>query len=64
MTIEELIEFLERRLKAGKIHGLGSVKIRDFRVSDEAMEAGSSGYADLEEVLVVGDDVYLLPSED
>jgi hypothetical protein len=61
MNIEELIEFLQRGLRAGTLHGLGSVKIRDFSVSEEAMEAGSDGYKDLSEVLIVGDDAYLLP---
>lgn len=61
MNIEELIEFLQKRIASGTIHGLGAVKIRDLSVSEEAMEAGSNGYLELEEVLVVGDDVYLLP---
>jgi len=60
MNIEELIEFLQRRLRNGAIHGLGSVMIRDLSVSEEAMEAGSNGYVELSEVLVIGDDVYLL----
>lgn len=61
VTVGELIELLERGVRSGRLHELGSVKIRDLSVSEEAMEAGSSGYVELAEVLMVEDSAYLLP---
>jgi hypothetical protein len=55
MTIEELIEKLTRLIKLGKLDPEQPVMIRNTAVSEEAMEAGSDGYAELSEVLVNGE---------
>lgn len=64
MTIEELIEKLTRLVKLGKLDPEQPVMIRNTAVSDEAMEAGSDGYAELSEVLVVREAAYLLVEEE
>lgn len=64
MTLEELITKLNRLVKAGKLDPDEPVKIRNTAVSDEAMDAGSDGYVELSEVLVVNGSAYLLIEED
>ncbi len=60
MTIEDLIEKLQRLIKAGKIDPENIVMIRNTQVSEDAMDAGSNGYTELDEVLVIEETVYLL----
>lgn len=54
MTVNELIAQLR------KLDDDAEVLVRDTAVSDDAMEAGSNGYVELEEVLVVEGQPYLL----
>lgn len=56
-----MLDKLNRAISQGKLDPHASVRLRDYRVSDEAMEAGSNGYSDVEEVLFVEDAAILLP---
>lgn len=58
MNVEQLMEKLKR------CNAEDEVLIRDTAVSDDAMEAGSNGYLELEEVLVVEGQPYLLIETD
>ena len=53
MTIEELIKLLQRAVEVGTASESDLVFIRDYTVSDVAMQAGSYGYVDLGEVLMI-----------
>lgn len=61
MTIEELIEELRRAIRNGA-DPESEVLVRNSVVSEAAMEAGSKGYVELEEVLLVPatGEIYLL----
>lgn len=54
MTIEELIEALHDAVRHGRVSAEDEVLIRNPQVSEEAMSAGSNGYATIAEVLVIG----------
>lgn len=60
MTVEELIQKLKRAVDLGRVDAEAEVHFRDYRISDEAMEAGSNGYAAVEEVLITPDGVKFL----
>ena len=60
MEVQQLINLLQRQLDLGRIEEKDIVKFRDFSVSEEAMEAGSEGYIEIEEALIVPGVVYLL----
>lgn len=60
MPVEELMELLNRALRDGRLSPESAVKVRNTAVSEEAMEAGSSGYSDLEEILIADDEAFLL----
>lgn len=53
MNVGELIQELQRAVKAGRLHELDDVMVRNTAVSEAAMEAGSDGYLPLDEVLIV-----------
>jgi hypothetical protein len=57
MTIDELLEKIKASERAGKIvTSEDSVFVRDPNVSQAAIDAGSSPWIDVEEILVVPDD--------
>lgn len=56
MTVEELMSKLRRLIQIGRINEDAVISIRDLSVSQYAMDAGSSGYIELDEVLVVSAD--------
>lgn len=57
MTIDELLEKIARAERAGKIDTSGdSVFVRDPAVSEAAIEAGSSPWVEVDEILVIPDD--------
>jgi hypothetical protein len=60
MTVTELVEELQRKLKNGSLNPDDVVELRDPEVSYDAMQAGSSGWTELEEVLPSGDGRALL----
>jgi hypothetical protein len=60
MTVEELIADLQRRIANGSLNPDDAVQMRDPEVSYDAMQAGSNGWTDLEEVLPSGDGRALL----
>lgn len=62
MTVEELYNKLKQVIQSGDVDA--DVMVRDLSVSEEAMEAGSSGYKELEEVLIVHGVPHLLITED
>ena len=56
MNGEQLIDQLRRLERAGRIDlESDELVVRDPNISDEAMDAGSNGYHELDEVLVPGD---------
>lgn len=63
MDINELEDKLRRLRRAGKIDGTELVMVRNPDVSEGAMEAGSDGYHELEEVLTPGDERIILLGE-
>lgn len=60
MTVDELITTLQRKLRAGVIDEDSEVRARNLLISEDAMEAGSDGYADVTEVLIIPDEAVLL----
>jgi len=62
MTVDELGEHIKQLKARGRITGDTDVYVRDPNVSDEAIEAGSRGYVDLDEILVLdGEHLLLYP---
>jgi hypothetical protein len=59
MTIEELLTKINRGLRAGHFTELDSVYVRNPGVSAEAMSAGSNGWTEADEVLVIEGDAFL-----
>lgn len=58
MTIEALLIKINRGLRAGHFTELDSVFVRDPDVSEGAMEAGSNGWAEADEfVIMEGNDL-------
>lgn len=53
MTIDELLDKIKRAQRAGKIDGDDSVYLRDPDVSEGAISAGSSPWAEADEILVI-----------
>jgi hypothetical protein len=53
VTIEELLDRINRGLRAGAYTELDSVFIRNPNVSEDAMSAGSNGWAEADEFLVI-----------
>lgn len=63
MTLEELMSLLSRAIKSGRLDPEREVMMRDLSVSDDAIEAGSSGHIELSAVLVVDGQAFLVPEE-
>lgn len=69
MTIEELLDRINRGLRAGSFTELDSVFVRNPEVSEDAMSAGSNGWTDADEFLVIDgheeleDGIYLGPGD-
>lgn len=69
MTIAELIEKLRRALNSRDLAPEDRIFFRDHSVTDSAMEAGSNGYQEVEEALLIyrsdelDDGVYLIAGE-
>ena len=59
MDVRELVDTLNRKLRAGVITEDTPVKLRNASISEGAMEAGSDGWHELEEVLIGEDSVNL-----
>lgn len=72
MTIAEVIRDLESAVATGRVSADDPVLFRDRTVSDEAMAAGSNGYTEVTETLLITADnsagvtagIYLLGEED
>ncbi|QGJ88918.1 hypothetical protein PBI_TEAMOCIL_67 [Microbacterium phage Teamocil] len=72
MTITELIRSLESAVATGRVDMDDEVLFRDHRISDEAMAAGSNGYTEVNETLLIPSDnregltagIYLLGVDD
>jgi hypothetical protein len=64
MTLSELLEKIEYGIKNGILEPDDDVKMRNTAVSEDAMEAGSNGYVTVDEVLIVGGILMLLPEEE
>lgn len=64
MTVEDLIDNLKRAIRLGTISEQDSVSFRDLSISDGAMEAGSNGYTEVEEILYPRDGRVLFLGED
>lgn len=60
MTVEEVRQILNRP----NVDEKGLVRVRNTLITEDEMEEGTDGYLDVEEVLVAGDTVYLLLTED
>lgn len=60
MTAEELIKNLQRKIDLGRISPEDEIYVRDPYVSDAAMDAGTDGYHEVDEILVPGGRVILL----
>ncbi|AWY06073.1 hypothetical protein SEA_FIREMAN_66 [Microbacterium phage Fireman] len=54
MTIAELLNLIHSAIAAGTITEEDAVKVRDLNVSPEAMSAGSNGWTEPSNVLVIG----------
>jgi hypothetical protein len=69
MTIEELLDRINRGLRAGHFTELDSVFVRNPDVSEEAMSAGSNGWIEGDELLIIEghefleDGIYLGPGD-
>lgn len=63
MSIEDLIERLKQGIESGWLDPAGSVSIRDYSITEEMMEAGTPGYTDLAETLIVDQGIFLLGEE-
>lgn len=63
MTVGELQDQLARLVRAGKITPDDTIEVRNPSVSEEAVEAGSNGYHEADEVLVPGDGRVVLLGE-
>lgn len=55
MTVEELMDDLKRKLRNGVITEDNEIVVRNPEISDDAMEAGSEGYHEVDEILVPRD---------
>jgi hypothetical protein len=55
MTIAELRDRLTRALRAGTLSEDDQVMVRDLTVSEAAMSAGSKGYREADELLIIGE---------
>lgn len=64
VTVGELMDTLRSSLQSGIVSEEDEVLVRNPRISDEAMEAGSDGYVGLEEVLFTGEGTVRLLSEE
>jgi hypothetical protein len=60
MTLEEILEIINRAVQSGRLNLDEPVKFRNFSISEYAMEAGSDGYIEVDEVLIVDGSVLLL----
>ena len=63
MTLQEIIDKLTSGIRNGNLDPDEPLYFRDYEVSDEAMEAGSDGWAEVDEILVAGGVARLLPEE-
>lgn len=63
MTLGELQSLIARGIKDGKLDPDDDVLIRNTAIGQATMDAGSSGYAELSEVLIVDGVVHLLIEE-
>lgn len=63
MTAEDLINDLQRAIRDGRISRDTPIYVRNSDVSEAAMEAGSDGYAEAEDVLYPGDGRVVLLGE-
>ena len=70
MTIEELLTRINDGLRRGRFTELDSVFVRNPSVSEEAIEAGSNGWTEADELLVIEghdsleDGIYLGPGDE
>lgn len=64
MDIDELETKLRNLRRAGKIDGSEIVSVRNPDVSDGAMEAGSNGYHEADEILLPQDGRVILLGEE
>lgn len=64
MDIDELETKLRNLRRAGKIDGSEIVSVRNPDVSEAAMDAGSDGYHEAEEILVPQDGRVVLLGEE
>lgn len=53
MTIEELYDALRKAVEGGRLDWDDTVQVRDMRISQDAMEAGPSGYSEPSEYLII-----------
>lgn len=60
MTVDDLLDKLISLKRAGKIDGDDTIVVRDINVSNAAMEAGSDGWVESDEILVPGDERVML----
>lgn len=63
MTVEELITDLNRKMRAGAINAEDTIVVRNPDVSEGAMEAGSDGYHEADEILCPQDGRVILLGE-
>lgn len=55
MMVQELIDDLKRKLRNGVIDESDEIQVRNPDVSEDAMDAGSNGYIEVDEILVPRD---------
>ncbi|QNL30023.1 hypothetical protein SEA_RUDY_53 [Microbacterium phage Rudy] len=63
MTVEDLINDLKRKVSKGAIALEDEVVVRNPAVSDAAMDAGSDGYHEVDEILAPRDGRVILLGE-
>lgn len=55
MTVDDLINDLRRKVSLGTVSLDDTVEVRNPEVSEDAIEAGSNGYHEADEILVPRD---------
>lgn len=63
MTVDELIDDLGRKVRNGTLSGDETVMVRNPEVSEGAIDAGSDGYHEADEVLIPRDGRVILLGE-
>lgn len=64
MDVQTLMQRLNQLLRAGKIEETSEVMVRNPHVSDRAIEAGSNGWIEADELLVAEGNFLIGPMEE